>query len=352
MTQNSCWCGNNNFVPFGPAYGECRVCGTLVSLKGLSNDQLRVINDERDFYGKEYWLKHQETDLGFPDIYIRARKDLTERNLHWLSVLLKYRLPPANTMELGCAHGSFVALMKQAGYHASGIEMSPWVVAFGKDAFGIDLNVGPVESLKLDGQSLDVIVLMDVLEHLPDPDSTMRRCFELLKPDGLVLIQTPRYREETSYTTLVESIDPFLQMLKTDEHLYLFSNRSITYLFRSLGAEHICFEPAIFAQYDMFFAVSRASLQANTPDEIESALLSTPNGRITLALLDLFRKWEESEADRAARLEQIVELTKLLKESEADRAARLEQIVELTRVVEDKRWWRLPARWRKRIRNG
>jgi glycosyltransferase involved in cell wall biosynthesis len=44
----------------------------------------------------------------------------------------------------------------------------------------------------------------------------------------------------------------------------------------------------------------------------------------------LHRLWQSTEADRAARMEQIVELTRMLKEAEADRAARMEQIVELT----------------------
>ena len=44
---------------------------------------------------------------------------------------------------------------------------------------------------------------------------------------------------------------------------------------------------------------------------------------------------QESEADRTARLEQIDELTQLLQESKADRAARLEQIEELTRLLQD-----------------
>jgi hypothetical protein len=44
----------------------------------------------------------------------------------------------------------------------------------------------------------------------------------------------------------------------------------------------------------------------------------------------LTAKLKESEADRAARFNQIMELTTLLKESEADRAARLVLINELT----------------------
>jgi 2-polyprenyl-3-methyl-5-hydroxy-6-metoxy-1,4-benzoquinol methylase len=361
--KTTCWCGNSDLLPFGPEYGECRACGTLVYLKKVLPEQLLVRDDETDFYGKKYWLEHQQDAFGYVDIHARARNDLTERNLHWLKVLLKYRLPPAEVLELGCAHGSFVALMQQTGFQASGTEMSPWVVDFGKKTFGITVHSGPVESLDLPSASLDVIALMDVLEHLPDPLATMRHCLELLKPEGLLLIQTPQFREGISHEALIDSKSTFLEQLKSDEHLYLFSERSVTDLFRRLGAEHLQFEPAIFAHYDMFFVVSRTPLQVNAPEQIEAALLATPSGRLALALLDmekLARKQDNtgqlnavigqlqeqlqtSEADRAARLEvierqgrelsriaqleaDISDLTTQLQASEADRAARLEVI--------------------------
>jgi SAM-dependent methyltransferase len=177
--------------------------------------------------------------------------------------------------------------MGQAGYDASGVEMSPWVVEFGQKTFGIPVAVGPIEDLDIAPCSLDVIVLMDVLEHLPDPVATMTHCLSLVKPDGLLLIQTPQFREGINFTTLVETKGAFLEQLKADEHLYLFSENSVTQLFEQLGAEYIQFEPAIFAHYDMFFVVSRAPLVVNETEDIESALLATPSGRIALALLDI-----------------------------------------------------------------
>ncbi len=79
------------------------------------------------------------------------------------------------------------------------VEMSPWVVEFGQKTFGVPISVGPVEDLDIAPGSLDVIALMDVLEHLPDPAATMAHCLKLLKPDGLLLIQTPQFKEEMNY---------------------------------------------------------------------------------------------------------------------------------------------------------
>jgi 2-polyprenyl-3-methyl-5-hydroxy-6-metoxy-1,4-benzoquinol methylase len=330
--MRTCWCGNASFRPFGDQYGECNACGTLVYLEATPPERLLVQNDDSDFYGKNYWLERQR-DHGSADIFARARNDLTERNLYWLKALLKYRLPPAKVLELGCSHGSFVALMQHAGYEASGVEMSPWVVEFGQKTFGVPVSLGPLETLDAPPASADIIVAMDVLEHLPDPAKTMARCLELLKPDGLLVIQTPQFREGGEYENFVKEGDRFLEMLLPEEHIYLFSQKSVTQFFEQLGAPHIAFEKAIFDHYDMFFVVSRNPINTHSHQEAETVLLSTPNGRMTAALLDLRERELESLADRIARGDQIDTLTRMVKESEADRVARGEQIATLTTMV-------------------
>ena len=52
----------------------------------------------------------------------------------------------------------------------------------------------------------------------------------------------------------------FLEMLKEEEHLYLFSAGSVVRFFADLGCPHVSFEPAFFSHYDMFITVSREAL--------------------------------------------------------------------------------------------
>lgn len=306
MTQiKKCWCGNEHLNPFSEDYRVCSVCGTLVSQAGLSQEQIQVRDDEHDFYGKDYWFSHQTQDYGFPDIAQRARQDLPERCLHWLRTLLQYKLSPAKILELGSAHGGFVALMQWAGFNATGLELSPWVVEFAQKSFDVSMLLGTVEGQPLEAESLDAIVLFDVLEHLPDPVSTMQHCVSLLKPDGIFLVQMPNYLEEKPYSDLVNQNDGFLQMLTPIEHLYLFSHRAAQRFFEQLGFSTVKFESPFFPN-DMFFVAARQPLTAYTPSEISQALLTIPSGRLIQALLDtgteanqLQEKLQLVEADRA-----------------------------------------------------
>lgn len=336
-----CWCGNTDLEGFSPGYVKCVFCETLVSTCSSKSEIGNVIDDEKDFYGRNYWFSHQEKDLGLENIIARARTDLSERCLHWLNTILKYKLPPARVLELGSAHGGFVYLLRQSGFDATGLEVSPWVVDFARETFGVPMLLGPIENQQIGAESFDIIVLMDVLEHLPNPLDTMRFCTGLLKKDGIIVIQTPQYREHTSFEEIVSRNDRFMEMLQEKEHLYLFSSESIRKVFRLLGVEQILFEPAIFPHYDMFLIASRSPLTLRSKEEIGEKITGTPEGRMIQALLDvnerfqmLSQRLQEADADRAARLDQIKELTQLLQESEMDRAARLDQINELTELLQ------------------
>lgn len=351
-----CWCGNEELEYFSENYFKCIKCGTLVSAEFPDSTISEINDDDSDFYGRNYWFSHQENDYGYPNIIERSKTDLYGRCIHWLKALLKYNLPPGKTLELGCSHGGFVAMLKWTGYDAVGIELSPWIAEFARHAFDVQIFVGQVEAQNFEKDSLSVIILMDVLEHLVNPVETLKKCSELLKKDGIIVIQTPQYDEENLYQAMVVNNSPFLQQLKEKDHLYLFSKNSTTKMLNKLGYDHIYFEEAIFKQYDMFLFASRTPLEEiSKQDQIET-LTSKATSKIILALLELDEtksviqdKLIDAEKDRSKRFDviqkqgkiigkiksernilqaQLSDLQKHFETVESDRIARLEVIYE------------------------
>ncbi len=324
----SCWCGNTGLTDFSDTYAACCECGTLVSLCGLRPEEVEVRDDDHDFYGRPYWISRPRDELGFPDIYERVRLDLPERCLYWLRTLLGYRLPPARVLELGSGHGAFVGLMRAAGYDATGLELSPWVVDFARSAFGIPVLLGPIEAQTVPERSLDAIVLNDVLEHLVDPLASTRRCAELLQPTGFLQAQTPCYPEGQSHRQLVERNHPFLAMLQEREHLYLFSRRAVRRLFATVGLSIVRFEPALFP-YDMVVIASAQPLALTDARLRDEALLASPPARFVRALVDLddrarelSRRMNQIESDRTQRIAMIEHLNRHIEQTSRDDEAR------------------------------
>ena len=297
-----CWCRNEALEDFSTEYAECRRCGTLVLRRMPAGDVTAVGPDEAGLYGKGYWFDHQREASGYPDLTRRARADLPERCVHWLRTVLKYKLPPATTLELGAAHGGFVALLRRAGFDATGLELSPWVAEYARQTFGAAMLQGPIEWQGLTPGSFDLIAMMDVIEHLPDPAGTLGVCASLLKPDGVLVVQTPEFVEARTLEQMREAKDPFLEQLRPKEHLHLFSRRSAGELMRRIGLGHVTFEEAIFARYDQFFVASRQAPVTFDADAARAALEATPDGRFVGALLDLADNRDYYARECAARL--------------------------------------------------
>ena len=113
-----CWCGKSDLDSFSDYYFKCPACETLISSRLPEKQTLARAGQLDDFYGRDYWFSHQQEDLHQPNITQRARQDLPERCIHWLTTVLKYKLPPARGLELGTGHGGFVALLRFSGFEA------------------------------------------------------------------------------------------------------------------------------------------------------------------------------------------------------------------------------------------
>jgi 2-polyprenyl-3-methyl-5-hydroxy-6-metoxy-1,4-benzoquinol methylase len=341
ITVNQCWCGSKDLSDFSDHYSRCKECNTLVCKTRLPEEFYKVGDDSENFYGEKYWTRFLPEEYGYQDIIQLSRAYLSERCIYWLRDILKYKLPPAKTLELGCAHGGLVFLMKLAGYDSTGSEMSQWICDYAQKTFNIPMMCGRIEDLNIPPKSFDIIILMDVLEHMTDPVGGLRSIANVLGDDGIVVIQTPCWREiEKTYDEMQAEKSVFLDQLKEKEHLYLFNEVSIQRILSDTGFSHIAFEPQIFS-HDMFVFAGKEPLNKIRQERIVAELLKTPEKRIILALVDSYTRSEEKEkelneklseceADRKARLEiierQHTEFAKMIDECEADRAARLEVI--------------------------
>jgi len=93
-------------------------------------------------------------------------------------------------LDVGCGFGGFVALMKERGWDAEGVDPSPLVVEAATRK-GREVRLGRLEELQVDQGSYDAATMFYVLEHLPDPMGALRKVFDLLVPGGMLLIRVP-----------------------------------------------------------------------------------------------------------------------------------------------------------------
>lgn len=102
-----------------------------------------------------------------------------------------HRFNPGSTLlDIGAASGIFLNLARQDGFEVQGIEPSSFLVAEAKNQYGLDLFKGTLEEFPVD-RKFAVITLLDIIEHLVEPDEFMGRVDELLEKNGLLVLVTP-----------------------------------------------------------------------------------------------------------------------------------------------------------------
>jgi 2-polyprenyl-3-methyl-5-hydroxy-6-metoxy-1,4-benzoquinol methylase len=94
-------------------------------------------------------------------------------------------------LEIGCASGEFLWLAAHAGFDVEGLEPEPFTSAQAREVHGLKVITGTLAEASYPSDYFDVVVLIHVLEHLDSPRQTVTEINRILKPGGVVAIETP-----------------------------------------------------------------------------------------------------------------------------------------------------------------
>ncbi|MBE2294985.1 MAG: bifunctional 2-polyprenyl-6-hydroxyphenol methylase/3-demethylubiquinol 3-O-methyltransferase UbiG [Phycisphaerales bacterium] len=128
-------------------------------------------------------------------------------------------------VDVGCGGGILAESMALRGAQVLGIDMSeaPLAVAqlhqLESGAVLEYRRITAEELAETEVASFDVVTCMEMLEHVPDPASTIRACAQMVKPDGYLFFSTIN-RNPKSYLFAVIGAEYLLRMLPKGTHDY------------------------------------------------------------------------------------------------------------------------------------
>ncbi|HEY8240646.1 MAG TPA: methyltransferase domain-containing protein, partial [Kiritimatiellia bacterium] len=118
---------------------------------------------------------------------------------------------------------------------AIGTEVSPESAEYGIKNERLDIRIGLLENLKLPAASFDIVLLHDVIEHVPSPMQIVKECARLMAKGGVICIHTVNVE---SLTARVAKQDFFLADT-TGGHATLFSPATLSRYCREAGLEPV-----------------------------------------------------------------------------------------------------------------
>jgi SAM-dependent methyltransferase len=149
-------------------------------------------------------------------------------------------------LDMGCGLGFFLAsLARYAGWEGYGCEISDAAVRYARSRLGLS-NVmrSRLDDAPFPPDSFDVVTMWDVLDHLPQPDAVLRRCYALLKANGVLFIRTPHGPVQlfrARLKRLIRRTTPHLTYLQLRHHVHLYSPSSIGVLLKRNGFSRVEF---------------------------------------------------------------------------------------------------------------
>jgi SAM-dependent methyltransferase len=132
-------------------------------------------------------------------------------------------------LDVGCADGLFLSVMRDTGWSCVGVEPDPGAATFARTQLKLDVGIGDIftETTK---QSFDLITLWDVLEHTPSPTQVLKHAAQLLKPYGWLALSLPNWNSLERQLFQERWI-----ALDAPRHLYHFSTVTIGQMLTMCG---------------------------------------------------------------------------------------------------------------------
>jgi SAM-dependent methyltransferase len=230
-------CGNTSatrlFASDGFAFFECLTCDVVFV------DGAREFNRPEELFSREYFT---DGGAGYPG-YLDDEAVHRRQAGFYFRRLERYGIVPGSgrrLLDVGCAAGFVVDEANQRGWHASGCDVSEYMVSFARTTLSLDVARADFLSTTFEPGSFDVITMFGVLEHLPLARESAQRAYDLLRPGGALVIETWDRR-----SLLSRALGSRWHVYAPPTTLYYHSRRSLRHLFAGERWDVVAYGPSV-----------------------------------------------------------------------------------------------------------
>ncbi len=241
----------------GFTYVECSFCSTIYNWNAFSAEELS--NYHAKFWHSSGFFSYGERSLDRQVGQLRSVMSV---------VLEKCRITDKGShLDLGSGEGSLCEAMRQLEFKTIGIEPSAVAVLSAQTRYpSIDFVCGSIESTLSKYGRFNLITLIDVIEHVADPELVLIELTKHLEEDGVLLLRFP--------------ISKSLQLEYLAEYANLFMPPFHNTLFSKPGFKAICTKLGLSVVYE-FPAINAYGYTKSLAEKLD--------------LLDDYREWRKSD---------------------------------------------------------
>lgn len=165
---------------------RCTLCGSYSQSPQITTESLSKWYDSDEYQGggghagSAYVNYEQDEQARVHEARGRFRK-----------YIAPFLPPSANVLEIGCATGSLLSVVREHGHKTVGIDLSRRFAEAARRIHDLKVIAGDFMTLELEPESFDAIILLGTASNMQDLQSALSRIGSLLKQNGFVLFNFP-----------------------------------------------------------------------------------------------------------------------------------------------------------------
>lgn len=193
-----------NLQPEYAEYIDCPVCGSSDFEEWFEKDWFRHVRCQNcsmvylnprmnmvathSFYNSSVNAIYNETKFDQVSSSTTLDDQINLDNLQWLDEIRQGK--KGNLLEVGSAKGYFLLKAKDAGYDVHGLELNRPNYEYSRRLLGDTILDKDLSDAHFEDSKFDVVYMRDVIEHLPEPLSFLKEVNRVLKPGGMIFLDT------------------------------------------------------------------------------------------------------------------------------------------------------------------
>jgi len=252
---------------------KCKDCGMISVNPHLNDEGLSKV------YHDYFSHRLDEKEL------FEKRKIMYKIDHDWITKFINR----GKMLDVGCSGGQFLSFFDSKKWERQGVEIDKNAAEFAKSEHNIPVSIGYFPEISFE-EKFDLVVIRGVIEHFSDPISVLKKCAEILKPNGFLFITATPVGNSFAFDVYREKWHLFTPLA----HIHFFTVDLLSQVLKTFGMslidQHYQYEETPYANPEKDFAKIQEDIvliSKGKQDEIEKSV--TFSGSMMTAV------WQKSQ---------------------------------------------------------
>ena len=237
---------------------KCKDCGMISVNPHLNDEGLTKVY-------QDYFLHRLDEKELF-----EKRKIMYKIDHDWVTKFINH----GKMLDVGCSGGQFLSVFDSKKWERQGVEIDKDAAEFAKSEYDIPVSIGYFPEISFE-EKFDLVVIRGVIEHFSDPISVLKKCAEVLKPNGFLFITATPVGNSFAFDVYREKWHLFTPLA----HIHFFTVDLLSRVLKTFGMslidQHYQYEETPYANPEKDFAKIQEDIiliSKGKQDEIEKSV--------------------------------------------------------------------------------